>query len=136
MTLSVEDRLFTKVEVGDCWQWLAATDERGYGRFGYEGRNQRAHRVVWMILVGPLSKDVELDHLCRNHGCVNPDHLEPVTHHVNVLRGALGSSRRQAVRCSRNHPFDSRNTMIGKRRDGTTYRMCRECRNARRRKVG
>ena len=30
------------------------------------------------MLVGPIEDDLQIDHLCRNHACCNPDHLEPV----------------------------------------------------------
>lgn len=37
--------------------------------------------------VGPIPTGKELDHLCRNATCSNPDHLEPVTHKENFNRG-------------------------------------------------
>jgi hypothetical protein len=49
---------------------------------------------------------------------VNPAHLEPVTHRVNVLRGtALVTS------CPSGHPYDDNNTSVSPR----GHRMCRAC---------
>jgi hypothetical protein len=46
-----------------------------------------AHRAMWEIVKGPVPVGLELDHLCRRTLCVNPWHMEPVTHRVNILRG-------------------------------------------------
>jgi hypothetical protein len=72
-----------------CWQWLLNMSSRGYGRIWADGRRHTAHRYVYEHFHGPIPEGLELDHLCRNKLCVNPDHLEPVTHIENVRRGAL-----------------------------------------------
>jgi hypothetical protein len=74
---------------GGCWVWTAATHsaQRPYGVFGIRGKSSKAHRISWELLRGRIPDDLVLDHICRNHGCVNPDHLEPVTLRENVLRG-------------------------------------------------
>jgi hypothetical protein len=74
-----------------CWLWTGAHDAKGYGfcRYPRDGINvvQNAHRVVYEIERGPIPNGLDLDHLCRNSACVNPDHLEPVSRSVNVRRG-------------------------------------------------
>lgn len=60
-----------------------------------------AHRLSYELFVGPIPDGYELDHLCRNRGCVNPAHLEAVTHRVNVLRGLAALPREER------HAFDS-----------------------------
>lgn len=42
---------------------------------------------MYELLVGPIPEGLTIDHLCRNTMCVNPDHLEPVTHRENLMRG-------------------------------------------------
>lgn len=48
-----------------------------------------AYRVVYEIERGAIPVGLELDHLCRNRCCVNPEHLEPVTPRENKRRAAL-----------------------------------------------
>lgn len=70
-------------ENGGCWPWQGFTDFNSYGRFSRYGL---AHRFAYEFLVGPIPKGLEIDHLCRNKSCVNPDHLEAVTHRENIRR--------------------------------------------------
>lgn len=71
-----------------CWEWQHGRDERGYGRTTAGGREVLAYRAFYAEAHGEPRAGLDLDHLCRNPGCVNPDHLEPVTHAENVRRGA------------------------------------------------
>jgi hypothetical protein len=109
MIRSLEERFWEKVDAsGDCWLFTGTKDNHGYGNIDRGGRglgNAKAHRVAYELLVGPIPEGKELDHLCRVHACVNPDHLEPVTHLVNVRRGQ--SPRIRTARsgfCKRGHP--------------------------------
>lgn len=76
-----------KVVESGCWEWQRPTNERGYGRAYINGRGVRAHRYMYEKLKGPIPNGLVLDHLCGNPGCVNPDHLEPVTNAENLRRG-------------------------------------------------
>jgi hypothetical protein len=69
-----------------CWVWTKATTD-GYGRVWHRGRLDLAHRVFYEREHGPIPFDLEIDHLCRNPPCVNPDHLEPVNTPENQRRG-------------------------------------------------
>ena len=74
-----------------CWLWTGHLDRNGYGKVG----NRLAHRMAYTMVKGVIPEGLSLDHLCRVHNCVNPDHLEPVTHAENVRRGA--AARRSAA---------------------------------------
>lgn len=72
-----------------CWVWQLTRRGQGYGQIAVRSRATCAHIVFYEREVGPVPDGMELDHTCRNRACVNPAHLEPVTHAVNVQRGAL-----------------------------------------------
>lgn len=82
---------WSKVDRGapdECWPWLATTGCYGgrYGGVWWNGRMEPAHRVAYELIVGPIAAGRELDHLCRNTHCVNPAHLEAVSHAENTRR--------------------------------------------------
>lgn len=103
-----------------CWEWTGTRNKKGYGKYAHH----LAHRLVYEEEVGPIPAGLELDHLCRSPACVNPAHLEPVSHRENLLRGDTIAARNAAkTHCVRGHPFDDRNTRT--RPDGS--RECRTC---------
>lgn len=124
------ERFWPKVaEVGTCWLWLAATNDDGYGIFRRaDGTNVRAHRWAWEAIVGPCPEGLEPDHLCRNPACVNPAHLEWVTHQENNRRGQPGRRvwRRERTHCKHGHEFTDETTYV---LPSTGERRCRPCRN-------
>lgn len=97
--LSPLTRFMLKVEIpgplDGCWLWQAAKTQKGYGVFGggYAGKVTTAHRWIYARVVGPIPDCWVVDHLCRNHSCVNPEHLEAVTQSVNCLRGHAARRR-------------------------------------------
>ena len=74
------------VDANGCWIWQLSRDRVGYGRVRQGGRMVAAHRAYYERFVGPIADDFEIDHLCNVRCCVNPEHMEPVTHRENVLR--------------------------------------------------
>jgi len=84
--ITAEQRFFAKVtQDGDCWVW-PHRDKAGYGISFYDGRRWLPHRWAYTFLRGEIPEGLELDHMCRNRGCVNPWHLEPVTRSENARR--------------------------------------------------
>lgn len=103
-----------------CWLWLAALDGKGYGAVGDKNKVRRAHVVSYELRVGSVPVGLELDHKCRNTACVNPDHLEPVTHAENMRRAAMFRTH-----CKNGHPFIGDNLQIRSRGE----RVCKTCNN-------
>lgn len=134
MTTSYADRFWAKVSIGDpadCWTWTAAIGGTGYGFFWLAGRVHPAHRVSYELACGEIPEGATIDHLCRNRRCVNPAHLEPVSHGDNVMRGiSFAAQNARKTHCPAGHPYDSRNTYI----NGAGDRICRACNRERARK--
>lgn len=70
-----------------CWEWKGKTDRDGYGTVWLGGTHKQAHREVFKALTGAeIDEGKELDHLCLNRKCVNPEHLECVEKLENIAR--------------------------------------------------
>lgn len=74
--------------VTGCWVWQHYKDRKGYGVIKRKGKGYRAHRHIYEQHRGKIPEGLQLDHLCRNTSCVNPDHLEPVTNAENTRRSS------------------------------------------------
>lgn len=91
----LEKRFWEKVNKtkDGCWLWTGAKSIQGYGQTGriIEGRPTKipAHRQAFQYLRGPIPDGLVLDHLCMTKLCVNPDHLDPVSREINMVRGVL-----------------------------------------------
>lgn len=125
VTPSVSERFWAKVtQDGDCWLWMGSKVGTGYGHFAQGGENKMilAHRWAYEAMVALIPEGLELDHLCRVKNCVNPAHLEPVTHAVNLARNPEGinNTARLRTHCPQNHEYTPENTRI--------YRGKRNCR--------
>ena len=126
--MALPNRFWSKVHkepMTGCWLWTGSSGQ-GYGNYWHNGSSRRAHRVLYEDINGPLQAGLELDHLCRVRGCVNPEHLEPVTHRENIIRGEASSYWTSRTRCPQGHEYSKDNTYIGNKGE----RQCRQCRKA------
>lgn len=114
--------------VTECWIWTGYINDAGYGIVTQgRGKRYRAHRFVYERVVGPIPEGLELDHKCRNTGCVNPRHMDPTTHKVNTQRGDMGLHNAVKTHCKHLHEFTPANTIVRKGRNGALWRECRTC---------
>lgn len=80
-------------DLGPCWPWLGSGQPTGHAQLRVDGRLLFVHRLAYERWVGPIPDGFQVDHLCRNGSCVNPDHLEPVPGPENSRRA------RECARC-------------------------------------
>lgn len=72
---------------GQCWLWPYSLNKDGYGQITINKKYHSAHKFFYELVKGKVPCGCELDHLCKNKNCVNPEHLEPVSHAINCRRG-------------------------------------------------
>lgn len=138
MAEAAERRFWAKVALPDangCMLWLASCKPNGYAQFSMGGRMIYAHRFSYELAYGRIPQGLHVDHVrakgCRHRHCVAPGHLELVTQAENNRRSGAGARQRAKTHCPQGHPYAGVNLAIyGGRRN------CRQCRKARRRKVG
>lgn len=137
-------RFWAKVEQrgpAECWPFRGCVSRSGYGAVGSRAHPETiAHRLAYILAVGPIPDGMDLDHLCHNadtactggasclhRRCVNPAHLEPATRRDNALRGRGPTARhaRQSA-CVRDHPLAGANVRVYLYR-GRETRVCRAC---------
>ncbi len=120
----VSDRV-SVVPITGCWMWMSYLNKHLYSRITIKSRNYTGHRISYLAFRGPIPRGMELDHLCRNRWCCNPDHLEIVTSKENTMRGTSFAAVNAArTTCKAGHTFDMT------RRGKHVQRGCRTCRRA------
>lgn len=121
------DRAWSSISADQsgCWLWTGSRTSAGYGRLHIAGIEIYAHRLVYMISVGPIAAGFHIDHLCRTPPCCNPEHLEPVTPRENTMRSpiAVASVNAGKTQCSQGHLLSGSNLRV----DAHGGRQCRTC---------
>jgi len=109
-----------------CWIWIGYKNNRGYGCFEIKQKEYKAYRLTYEYWNGKIPNNKEIDHLCRNTSCVNPSHLEAVTHAENVRRGLTGKINHHnsmKTHCPKGHEYNQENTYVHE----NNWRMCKIC---------
>lgn len=125
---TIREKLLSKIEINalGCWIWTGAVFKKKHGNYSQlklDGKGCRGHRLSYVEFVGQIPEGTELDHLCRNTLCINPKHLEPVTHTENMRRRIdLNPSH-----CPHGHVYVPENVYLNRR----GRKECRTCRRAR-----
>ena len=120
-------RIFSKISIDpttNCWNYSGYLSD-GYGRIFWQGKRWKAHRLFYLWKYGNIPKwenksSKEIDHICNNRRCVNPDHLQIVSPRENVLRGN-GPTAKNYRKTICIHGHDAFYKVGNKKR-------CRECR--------
>lgn len=113
----------------ECWQWRGGGAGEGYGMFRIStGKTERAHRVAWRLTGSEIPEGMELDHACRNRGCVRPEHLTLVEKHYNARQGVRAYAERKSAQthCRNGHKYVEGSYAVTP--DG--WRACRACSSA------
>lgn len=124
------ERFWSKVDKTTiCWKWLGSCNLAGYGQITLTNNNGKfvlyAHRLSYMLHANEyVPEGMQIDHLCRNRACVNPDHFEVVTATENKRRGESPAAKAaRQTHCIYGHILDEQNTYINK----FGHRYCRKC---------
>jgi len=124
--MSLRQRLLSRIiERDGHWLWVGShRPVYGHGYIKVRGVQQYAHRVSYELFVGPIPPGLHLHHKCRIGGCINPEHLIPLTpkEHVRADDTTAGRNAKK-TRCIHGHLFDESNTRYSK----SGKRRCKTC---------
>lgn len=72
-------RFWSKVDIkdniNDCWDWIESTNGK-YGKFNLHDIAVLVHRIVYMLTKENIPEGLQVQHICNNPICCNPNHLE------------------------------------------------------------
>lgn len=108
------------VSTDDCLIYAYYKSPMGYGR----NSKGAVHRQMYEHFVGLIPDGLEIDHLCKVKSCINPDHLEPVNHSINILRAKV-----RGKFCTKGHELTPENSYYGvnNQKTGNVTRWCKRC---------
>lgn len=112
----------TSATPSECWTWHGHTNRDGYGMYKTGNVSNGAHRMAYQLAKGAIRPGMQIDHLCRNPKCVNPNHLEEVTQLENIRHGNVGKLQLARTHCPRGHEYTPENIKWGQRGRG-----CKTC---------
>lgn len=122
------DRFWNKVKKTDnCWFWTAGTFDDGYGKFKFEKKNRKAHRISWLLTNGDIPEGMLVCHHCDNPLCVKPSHLFLGTPKDNT-QDMIKKGRQHNIKkthCKNGHEYSGANLKMTNK----GYRQCRTCQN-------
>lgn len=125
------NNFWSKVEKTDtCWNWNGCTNGVFYGLISVNNKNILVHRFSYELHKGKIPDGLQIDHLCRNKLCVNPEHLEAVTQYENLKRGNTWLHHKSKTHCKNGHEYNEENTY----KPIPNHRICIICRRERERK--
>jgi hypothetical protein len=118
-----------------CFLWLGGIDKKtGYGRIVVTPEFKKsidttAHRLSYIAFKGPIPEGHDIDHLCRNKACVNPNHLEPVSPKENLQRGWDWRKKNSPLKtCRQGHLREGDNFFYSEAPNRKPIFICRVCR--------
>lgn len=123
-----------EVPFSGCWIWMGCVSSDGYSQINQKPWS--GHKSAYIAANGDVPEGLEIHHKCNVRCCVNPDHLEAVTHLENIRASSLmGSYNRNKTHCKRSHEFTIENTYIENAPTKRGYaRKCRTCNQAKNRR--
>jgi len=123
MVVKIMNKISIPLNKDKCWQWKGSFTKSGYAVFHLgPGITNRVHKILYELTVRKVLEGLELNHKCCNRGCVNPNHLETITHQENQLKG--GSLLTQEGFCKYGHKRTIGNTYF---KPDKTSTQCKEC---------
>ena len=131
----LQDRLIegsARDNTSGCLRWQGAKNPKGYGEITVDNRRRAVHRIAHEVWIGPILEGFEIDHVaangCVHRDCIEPSHLEAVTHLENLARKPV------RTHCKNGHEYTPENIRWSAppagRENGS--RICRACRRGRR----
>ena len=100
-----------QISDNECWEWKGNTNGKGYGVISIKGTRTYVHRVSFQLFKGKIPAWLQIDHLCRNKKCFNPNHLDLVTTQENTRRFHAHHSQNKKT-CKNGHAITPENTIL------------------------